>query len=265
MSDVETRNMFAKLCNLDELLDLIEDFLIDRRVLMRSDQSSESLLDTDPIANIALNGEDTILSVQRASTNQLVAGASIVASLCAAIDSIGFICEASYNIFRMQEIDTPLLTVLHVFAYICGSKYFTLDDYRLIMTVIKSLITFVEGANLSANSGSVLPSLALVRPNFPPCTDCPFFGGAVLMEVVVSMLLEKLQNYGLSDISQADKTESRYLLNSEALSHKDETEPSSGQTLFGKPTSWPNIFLDGSLCELGDILSLLELVACKMV
>ncbi|KAM7505759.1 hypothetical protein LguiB_004663 [Lonicera macranthoides] len=264
MSDVETRNMFAELCNLDELLDLIENFLIDRRVLIHSDQSSESLLESDPIANIALNGEDTILSVERASTNQLVAGASIVASLCAAIDCIGFICEASYNIIRMQEIDTPLLTVLHVFAYICGSKYFTHDDYRSIMTVIKSLITFLEGANLSANSGSVLPSLALVQPNFPPCTDCPFFEGAVFMEIVVSMLLEKLQNYGLSGISQAEKTESRYLLNSEALSHKDETEPSSSQTLFGKSTSWSNIFLDVSLCELGDILSLLELVACKM-
>ncbi|XP_028091195.1 uncharacterized protein LOC114291500 [Camellia sinensis] len=152
MSDVETRSAFTVLYFSGELLILIEDFLLERRVLVCSNVSSESLSKSGSIVNIFLNEEEIILSRGMASTHQLVAGAIVLASICATIDHIGFLCEASYNIFRMQNLGTSsTLTVLHVFAHVCGSKYFNLTDYSLLMTVMKSLVTFLEKAKISSD------------------------------------------------------------------------------------------------------------------
>ncbi|XP_028086168.1 uncharacterized protein LOC114287088 isoform X1 [Camellia sinensis] len=284
MSDVETRSAFTELCFFGELLVLVEDFLLDRRVLVCSNVSSESLPKSGSSVNILLNEEEIILSHGMAPTHQLVAGAIVLASICATTDHIGFLCEASYNIFRMQNLDTSLmLTVLHVFAHMCGSKYFNLTDYSLLMTVMKSLVTFLEREKVSSDYIYCIPSADEVRSELPLCTKCPFSKGAVSMDIVISMLFEKLQNHVLSIVVRQDLMESVNSLNSEpdALSRNEKIKKTSGHegafgifsmncsgssclNKFGMPTTHSNSTVDENLCHFTDVLSLVELVACNM-
>ncbi|KAA8519316.1 hypothetical protein F0562_013572 [Nyssa sinensis] len=215
-----------------------------------------------------------------ASIQQLIAGSVVLASICAAVNHTGFLWEASYNIFRMQKFDSLLmLTILHVFAHLCGSKYFTLKDYGLLMTVLKSLVTFLESANLLTDSASCPPSLTEFRPEFP-CTKCPFYEGAVSMDIVVSLLLERLQNCAFSSTMHQDMMESVNSFNSGASSQEDKTEENAGREGFlyslcmncdascclnksRIPTTQSQCAFDGT-CHFSDILSLIELVACNM-
>ncbi|PWA63432.1 hypothetical protein CTI12_AA355750 [Artemisia annua] len=199
MSDEETRIMFTKVCDLDELLTLIQSFVVDGRVLVPVDISSETLPSPE----------------SKASLHQLVLGAVLLASVCAAFDRIDFIFETSYTISR--STNSSALTFLHVFAYVCGEKLLAHGDYSLIMPVVKSLVTYCEKENLS--------------PGFPQCAKCPFSDGAVSMEELSVLLLKQLSgccnNVGMT-------------------AHKSATDP------------------DDALCNLGDALSLLELLASKM-
>ncbi|KAL4569770.1 hypothetical protein LXL04_025413 [Taraxacum kok-saghyz] len=184
MSDAETRAIFEKTCNLDELITLIQDFIINEKVLIHTNINPE-------------------LSDSKASLQQLVIGAVLLSSVCVAFDRIDSICETSYTI---SHITTPsTLTLLHIFAYVCGEKLLLAQsDYSLITTVVSSLVIYHEKENASA------------------CAKCPFLIGAVSMEELVSVLLKRLVSH-----AQVKST-------------------------------------DGGLSDLGDVLSLLELVASKM-
>lgn len=202
MSDVETRTMFTKACDLDELITLVQSFIINGNILVCTDITSETLSIPD----------------SKASLRQLVVGAVFLASICADFDRIDSICETSYTISRITSCSSTL-TVLHMFAFICGEKLLAHNDYSLIMTVVKSFVTYCETGNLASG--------------FPLCAKCPFSEGAVSMEELSSLLLKRLNgccmyNFGI-------------------MTYKSVTVP------------------DGILSNLGDVLSLLELLASKMV
>ncbi|KAI3728853.1 hypothetical protein L6452_17497 [Arctium lappa] len=226
MSDVETRTFFSEVCDLDELITLFQDFIINGRVLVHTDKNSETLSLSDSNVHIFLKDESVSLSLHEASLHQLVLGAVLLASVCAAFDRIESICEASYTICRITSSST--LTILHVFAYICGEKLVGHGDYSLIMTVINSLVTYCERENLSLG--------------FPSCTKCPFFDGAVSMEELASLLLKRLWSYALCP--QCDGC------SMDCCMHE-----------FGITTYKSTTVPDGTL---GDVLSLLELIASKM-
>ncbi|CAH1414445.1 unnamed protein product [Lactuca virosa] len=169
MSDVETRTIFEKVCNLDEVITLIQDFIINERVVIHSD----------------INPESPSFSDSKASLQQLVIGSIFLASICVAFDRIDSICETSYTI---SHITTPsTLTFLHIFGYICGEKLIAQGDYSLIMTVVSSLVTYYEKENSSSS-----------------CAKCPFLIGAVSMEEVASLLLNKLKSTTVSDGDLSD-------------------------------------------------------------
>ncbi|GJT27653.1 hypothetical protein Tco_0907928, partial [Tanacetum coccineum] len=200
ISDEEIRTMFTKVCHLDELLTLIQSFLIDGRVLRPVDIISETLPSPD----------------SKASLHQLVLGAVLLASVCAAFDCIDFIVETSFTISSITSSST--LIFLHVFAYVCGEKLLAHGDYSLIMTVVKSLVAYCERENLS--------------PGFPQCAKCPFSDGAVSMEELALLLLKQLSGCSMNNLRMT--------------TYKSDTVP------------------DDSLSNLGDVLSLLELLASKM-
>lgn len=229
MSDVETRTFFAEVCDLDELITLIQDFIINGRVLVHTDKNSEPLSLSDSNLHILLKDESVSLSLHKASLHQLVLGAVSLASVCAAFDRIESICEASYTISHITSSST--LTILHVFAYICGEKFVGHGDYSLIMTSINSLVTYCERENLSLG--------------FPSCTKCPFFDGAVSMEELASLLLKRLWSYALCAQCEGCSTA--------CCMHE-----------FGITTYKSTTVPDGTLSKLGDVLSLLELLASKM-
>ncbi|XP_058220019.1 uncharacterized protein LOC131330452 isoform X2 [Rhododendron vialii] len=272
VSDMQTRCILAELCTSGELLTLIEDFLMNRRILVYSDVSSHSLPLCGSMDDLFLNGKEEHLSYETALTPQLLAGSILLAALCAAIDHIGFLCEASYNIFRMHELDGSLvLTILHVFAFVCGSKYFNHKDDGLIMTVIKSLVPFLEKRNIASDSDSC--------PEFPACTQCPFSVDVVSVETVVLSLLQQLQKYALSGtvnqdpnevenssslLSYNEKAENTWWLEGELNLQPMNCSASCCLIKLDMPTSQVKSLCDGNFCHFSDVISLVELVAGNM-
>ncbi|KAI7737280.1 hypothetical protein M8C21_007373 [Ambrosia artemisiifolia] len=202
MSDVETRTQFAKVCDLEELITLIQNFLITGDILVCSTETSSEALS---------------LPDSKASLHELVVGAVFLASVCDAFNRVEFLCEMSYTLSRIASSST--LTLLHVFAYVCGEKLLNNSENNLIMTVIKSLVIFCERENVSSG--------------FPSCAKCPFSIGAVSMEELASLLLKKLGDCSIHMNGM--------------MTYKSLTVP------------------DDALSDLGDVMSLMELLATKMV
>ncbi|WOG84884.1 hypothetical protein DCAR_0104069 [Daucus carota subsp. sativus] len=262
MDDLETKSV-DELLNLDELLSLIEDFLIHRRVV-HCDVLSESLAVNDPKLDNNASGRN-MLSFQAASDQQLISASLVLASICLAFDHIGVVCETSYNMLKMRRIDSSTLAILHVFAYISGDKYFNNCDYSLSMTVVKSLVNFLERE---------MSSISAPQVGFPRCKNCPYSGNAIPMDIVVSLLIKKLHSYVLSNVSYEDLREATVYMNYEAPIGSENREPSSGDGenpqvqchKFDVPCSQKTRMSTScrTLLYLGDVLSLLELVASIM-
>ncbi|XP_048229403.1 myosin-2 heavy chain isoform X2 [Ricinus communis] len=272
---VEARSLFAELCCCEELVGLIEDFLINGRLMVHSDASIERLEGCDSRINIFLDGIYLNFSSNPASADQLVAGSIILASVCAAIDHIEFICEASYNLLQIRKYENDtILIILHVFAYLGGKKFLSLEEYSLTMTVLRSIVVFLEGDNSLVSSASSLSPSHAVRSKFHPCAKCPF--GAVSVDVVISLLLEKLHGCALSVTTHQHMMESANLSNSHVLCTKEYAQQSSShEQIFGaldmncgasydKSSTHSNSVGIGSLFDLSDVLSLVELIACYM-
>ncbi|XP_042510074.1 uncharacterized protein LOC122085648 [Macadamia integrifolia] len=279
MDDVESRRTFSELFELDALLGIIEDFLIDGRVLVSGDVPCGS-----GCRIFVLNGMTTYLSPQLATIHQLMVGSIILASICRAVDYVSFICDASYNILRMCKFGSSLiLRVLHVFAYLCGEKYFTLSKYDLIMTVIKSIVSHLEGGKESFGKMTVsnAPCKSNNCPWFSRCLKCPFSDGAVSMDEVLLLLLQRIQNYADFGIKQhnmigSSSSSSHTIFPCletavESFSQPDEDirdMDCNGSSRLSKllidATSQSSSVVNGSLCSFSDILALVELVACSM-
>ncbi|KAB2060300.1 hypothetical protein ES319_A10G007700v1 [Gossypium barbadense] len=189
-----------------------------------------------------------------------------------AADRAGFLCEAAYNIFRMHRYDTlVVLVILHAFAYVGGNKMFTLRNYSLTMTVLKSIVMFLESehAPMSTATHSFVGD---VLPQFHACVGCPFSKDALSVDIVVSLLFTKLQNFAQSGFMHQNLTVNSS--NSSVMS----IEKIAEQNLSCFLDMNVSCFLDkcslagirsGSvvtktLCDIGDILSLMELIACNM-
>ncbi|XVE91307.1 hypothetical protein DITRI_Ditri20bG0143200 [Diplodiscus trichospermus] len=269
ISDAEPRSLVAKLC-LDELLSVIEDFLIEGRVMLYTNRSSETSVQCD--SRFINDGSDKIFSHEAASADLLVAGSIILGSICAATDCAGFMCEAVYNIFRMHRYDTSVvLVILHVFAYVGGGAIFTLRNHSLTMTVLKSMVMFLE----SERALVAIPTVSSAgdgQPQFPACVGCPFSKDALSVDIVVSLLLAKLENYAQSGILHQDLTAN--LSNSSVTSSKAVQNLSSildmncevsccldKQCVQGEQ---PESVVTRTLCDISDVLSLVELLACNM-
>eukprot|EP00258_Populus_trichocarpa_P027055 XP_024443074.1 uncharacterized protein LOC7480412 isoform X2 [Populus trichocarpa] len=279
VSDVEARNLFAEVCCLDELLGLIEEFLLDGKLMVYADLSSEPLSGCDLMIDILLDGVNIKFASKSASSNLLVAGSIILASICAAIDHIGFLCQASYSLLRMHRCDTVFaLTILHIFAYLAGEKFLSPRKHSLTMTVLKSVIMFLEGGDSSVASAA--SSLTMCKGGmFHPCAKCPFSTDVVSIDIVTSMLLEKLQNCAVSGIMH-HLMESPSLSNSNVLCCKDIAKQSLSHEVITSVLdlncdascslnkcvipAQSNSIMNGILCDLSDLLSLVELLAFNM-
>ncbi|XP_037493455.1 uncharacterized protein LOC105637078 isoform X1 [Jatropha curcas] len=269
VSDVKSRSLLASLCCLDELLSLIEDFLINGRVIECTIVPSETLVGCDSRRNIFLNGINVNLSSKPASADQLVAGSIILASVCAAVDRIEFICEASYNLLRIQKYDIDiLLAILHVFAYLGGDRFFSLKEYGLTMKVLKTIIIFLEGGHSPvASAASRFSSLHVAGVKFHSCGKCPF--GAVSVDIVVTELLEKLQNQHPPELANLPNF---HVLSNESDAKRCSSpegvccalDANSGASCCVMPATHITSVCNGALCYLSDVLSLVELLACYM-
>lgn len=258
--------MFDELC-LDELLSLIEHFLMDGKVMTCTDLSSETLSESNSKINTLLDGVDTAWSSEAASTSQLVAGSIILASIATATDCIRFICEASYNIFRKHMCDPSLvLMILHIFAYLGGEKIFSSGKYDLTMTVLKSIVMSLERGCSSVAANSSISLADEIQAKFHPCAECPFSKDAVSVEIAMSLLLEKLRSCAES------QTVNVLFLNDQAEQSCQEPYRlldincgASGSLNKCKISALQSKSINTSLCHVTDVLSLVELLSCIMV
>lgn len=200
MSDAETRNIFLELFQLDTLLSLVENFLVDKGVIVYEYVSHQPHLQCDSQHITLLDGTSILLSRKTATTDKLVAGSFILASLCAITGHIGFLCEASYKFLRICKSDSFLtLTVLHVFASLSGSEYINSSSHNLSMIVIRSIVTLMERENLSKNAtcGSFVQYKSGSPLWFTPCAECAFSQGIASLDEVINLLMQNLQEHAL--------------------------------------------------------------------
>ncbi|XP_016688800.2 uncharacterized protein [Gossypium hirsutum] len=273
VSDAEPRSVLSELC-LGDLLSVIEGFLIEGRVISCTNLSSETSVEYESGIHVTVDGLDVIFSYEAASADLLVGGSIILGSICTAAGSVSFLCEAVYNIFRMHRYDTSVvLIILHVFAYVGGDKLFTLRNYSLTMTVLKSVVMFLERERASVVT-STLPLVDDVQPQFPACVGCPFSKDALSVDTVVSLLFAKLQNFARSGFLCQDLTSNSS--NSSSRSTEDEAEQNLTCVLdincevpcclnmYSSTCKNSGSVGTGTLCDISDVLSLMELLACNM-
>ncbi|KAH8503858.1 hypothetical protein H0E87_014925 [Populus deltoides] len=74
VSDVEARNLFAEACCSDELLCLVEEFVLDGKSMVYADLPSEPWSGGDSMIDILLGGVNIKSASESASSNLLVAG-----------------------------------------------------------------------------------------------------------------------------------------------------------------------------------------------
>ncbi|KAH7547478.1 hypothetical protein FEM48_Zijuj01G0314300 [Ziziphus jujuba var. spinosa] len=270
MSDMEISSKFVKLCCLDDLLSLVEDFLVDGSVMVYEDVSPNSLVECDSRVHMPLDGSNIRLSSLPASTEQLVAGSVILASICAAIDRVGFICETSYNILRICRFNNSLvLTILHIFAHLGGEKFFSLSNYDLMMTVLKSIVRYLEGKN-SSDTACCIPSISDAHTKFCLSDECPFSKDYISVDAVTSLLLEKLKINAL--LGHEDAIKPVHLLKSMVLLDKYKAEESLSdernhfdiENKADVSANQSDAITSVTLNDFNDLLSLVELVACLM-
>lgn len=197
LSHEDTRRIFVESCNSYDVLSLMEDFLLHGKLLVHA-INSDSKLASDSGINLTLDGCSISLCKQLAPTQLLLTGGILLASVCAAVDHIGFICEASCNILRTLRSDA--LNILHIFAYLCGSKYVTLKEYGLAMNVVKSLVMLIHKNRSSPNPLCCVTSTVESLSEICSGSKCPFSQNAATMDAVASSLLDSLKSYACSAV-----------------------------------------------------------------
>ncbi|CAL5184175.1 unnamed protein product [Lathyrus oleraceus] len=275
LADAGTRIILLEKNLLLELLRFIEDFLIKGKVILKDIVPTETSSGIDFRNDSFLDGVDTSCS-KEATDEQLVAAGIILASICAATDYIGFLSEASYNILRLCRYGSFMaLTILHIFANLGGKKYFDWCSFGLTVTVLKSLVIFLEGGSISVTPASCLPSINQLRIDLCTNNKCPFSEGAESIDVVTFLLLEKIKKHLFQQEGQFDSSSFRSLLdnhNNGQWSSQDVVPCTNSINCDASCClknhvacrTQPDVHIDVTLCQLSDILSLLELVASKM-
>ncbi|KAJ0980773.1 hypothetical protein J5N97_009028 [Dioscorea zingiberensis] len=253
ISDEKAMPLFQESCQLNILLNLIQDFLVMRKVLMcvrlgeRSFHSSYRKFQ-------CLDGQ--CLLFEDATHSQLVAGSIILASICAAFDHTAFLLETSYKIIRMCRTDTSwILSVLHLFASVCGPKYFAQGSYSFLLSAIRLVVSFLERRQASVHSISTcLIGESNLGSSFSPCEECPFSTNAGCEDRFMSLLLDVLHHVATYEHNINVRQDF-----GGQISECSASCPLSKYKKHGVNCS--DLVAERNLCSFSDILSLVELVA----
>ncbi|TYJ99817.1 uncharacterized protein E5676_scaffold446G00190 [Cucumis melo var. makuwa] len=285
MLDLEIRSLFAKLLSLDKLLALIEDFLVDGRILSCTDASFETLTKGILRVNIPIDSVNRILSLTPASTEYLIAGSSILASISKAVHRTDLLWEVSYSILRSCRHEPSLmLTLLHIFAHIGGDQFFNVEGYSTLRAVLKSIIMHLEKVG-SSDDATFTPLKRNCRTEFAQCASCPFSEEVMSMPTTISFLLQLIRKNISNGIIDEDFENPTSSLNLESFLKKNipnqilsknssekEVHPSLYLDCdafcflkkFKVSDDEPRFLFNPSLSNVIDTISLVELLACYM-
>ncbi|GAB2228501.1 hypothetical protein Droror1_Dr00022622 [Drosera rotundifolia] len=271
LSAVDWRTLFDGLCDLSELVSLVEHFVKCKRVYFLGDVDTE----LHHAWSSNLDGGRTILTVKASSTTQMVTAGVVLASICTALNQMHYLFEFSFNILHVSNKDPHLvLSILHVFARVCGEKYLSMSRYGVLMGVVKTIVTLIE-----SGSDDVICPGGSTRPCFSPCDGCPFSESSASASDMLSLLLHELDSEILAHELHKNLKASASLLGDVLLCGMNEVgceikhgavsplpvEEGGSLCSFRYGSILPGFELVNRFCSCTDALSLLELVSSIMV
>lgn len=262
---MERRLVFLKSNHLDVLISLIEDFLVNKEVMvcdkmgvMNSDASKYCHLDDET---------DIQVSTKPATINQFISACILLASICVKAERLDVVLEVSYRVLQMGKLNLSwTMLALHVFGSVCCDKLRLLESCNLLMTTIRLVVLLLE----STDASSCLVS-SYIQSNrstaFQSCTHCVFDVDTVSIDVFISSLLDELHLCALSWNNHTNSNEAI----TRQISHLGSSglEISCGETCNiskrAKLTEGTNYPAGRDLCYFSEIISLLELFGSYMV
>ncbi|CAM0882880.1 unnamed protein product [Alopecurus aequalis] len=261
---METRLGFLKSSQLDILVSLIEDFIVNKEVVIcditgvrNSDGSKYCHLD---------EGTGMQVSTKPATIDQFISACILLASICAKVERVDVVLEVSYRILQTGKANLLwTMSALHVFGSVCGDKLLLVKSCNLLMTTIRLVVLLLESTDTSLHLVS-----SHIQSNgptaFPSCTHCLFDVDTVPIDVFISSLLDELDLCAPSGINHVKSNEaiskhSSHLGSSELPINCGEPCNISKQAKNSEGINYP---AGRDLCYYTEIISLLELFGSYM-
>lgn len=263
---METRWTILRGDELDILISLIEDFLLNKEVIVCKKMVQKVF---GASKDHELDDEVGIqLSVKPAKIDQFLAACILLVSICVELGRVDIILEISYKVLRMGKSNLLwTLLALHVFGSMSGDKFLPPKSCNFLVTAIRLVVLLLESkdtslclmsSHIQSNKPTTLPS----------CTHCVFDVDTVSIDGFISSLLDKLDLCSLLWNNRASSDETM-------ASCTSDLEPSGLETKCGETC---NIFKQGklaedshnypaaiNLCYFTELISLLELFGIYMV
>uniref|UniRef100_A0A453FLB3 Maternal effect embryo arrest 22 n=2 Tax=Aegilops tauschii subsp. strangulata TaxID=200361 RepID=A0A453FLB3_AEGTS len=256
---METILGLLKSNHLDVLVSLIEDFLVNKEVMVCDKMGVRNSV---AIKYCHLDDETGIqVSTKPATVNQFISACILLASICVKVERLDVVLEVSYRVLQMGKLNLSwTMLALHVFGSVCGDKLRFLKSCNLLMTTVRLVVLLLESTDTS--SCLVSSYIQSNRPTaFPSCTQCVFDVDTVSIDVFISSLLDELDLCALSWNNHANSNEAITRHSSHSGSsgleiNCGESCNISKQAKFTEDTNYP---AERDLCYFTEIISLLEL------
>ncbi|PKA51472.1 hypothetical protein AXF42_Ash002837 [Apostasia shenzhenica] len=267
--DEKTKYALDQIFPPDALFSLMESFLIQREVLVIGNTKQHLSSSEDFLQNkFHLDVGSKCVTSNDVSINQFLAGCMILASVCVAAENIGYLLIVSFKLLRSGQEDISwILLALHVFAKICGNKFFNVDTDSFLLTTVISLVSHLERGIKSVS----VPSKMVVV--FSPCVQCPFATNALTMEELTGFLLDVLEDYSLCRTGCRSTGKLSISLKGTDLGNRSTSQDDHGVhcsascVIFGfrkLDESQSDFSSHMALCHFTDVISLVELVGYYM-
>ncbi|RCV27530.1 hypothetical protein SETIT_5G332000v2 [Setaria italica] len=189
-SHMETRWTILRGDQLDVLISLIEDFLLNKEVIVCEKMGQKAF---GASKDHELDDEAGIqISVKPAKVDQFIAACILLASICVEVERVDVVLEVSYKVLQMGKSNLLwTLLALHVFGSMCGDKFLFPKSCNFLTTAIRLVVQLLESKD---------PSLCLMssyvqsdKPTtLPSCAHCLFDVDKVSIDGFISSLLDEL-------------------------------------------------------------------------
>ncbi|XP_062206994.1 uncharacterized protein LOC133908835 isoform X2 [Phragmites australis] len=260
-SYMETRWTCLKKDQLDVLVSLIEDFLVNKEVVV-CEKMGQKVPDASKYHN--LDGADIQLSTKPATIEQFISACILLASICVEVERADIVLEVSYKVLQMGKSNLSwTLFALHVFGSVCGDNFLFPKSCNFLMTAIRLVVLLIERKDTSMCL--VSSYIQKNRPTtLPSCAHCLFDVDTISIDGFISSLLDELGLCSLLWSNHANSTMAR--CSSQLGSSGLEINCGESCNIFkqGKLAEDSHNPAGIDLCYFTELISLLELFGIYM-
>ncbi|OQU87617.1 uncharacterized protein LOC8079260 isoform X3 [Sorghum bicolor] len=261
----ETRWTILRADELDVLISLIEDFLLNKEVVV-CEKMGQKVFGASK--DHELDDESGLqLSVKPAKRNEFIAACILLASICVEVGRVDIVLEVSYKVLQMGKSNLLwTLLALHVFGSMCGDKFLPPKSCDFLMTAIRLLVQLLESKDTSlCLVSSYIQSNKPIT--LPSCAHCLFNVDTVSIDGFISSLLDELDLCSLQWNNRACSNETITRCSSHLGSSGLDTRCSETCNIFkqGKLSEDTHNYPAAiNLCYFTELISLLELFGIYM-